>query len=347
MHDLTCGPLACFSRGASLSSPDGGILGQRSNRRPPWKDAPTWMRLIMDENDPLASGTPEEPFEPRIVEATPVPEYGGYVGDATPPIGVVTPDQLGTAPTEAIPVVAPGVAPTAVPPTTVSPAAYAPAAPMYRPVDPPPPGQNPAWPYFIAVIALLAGGLVGYLIAIAIDDDEAAPAATAPITSEVLVTDPNTEAVIADLQAQIADLTAAQEDSADQIAELETALADMTAERDALAAEIADAEGSGTDQQADLDAANEQIAVLEDQLATALTDLESANESVAEAEAALQTAVTERDAATDALEALNLIPNPNFGKWPGHEGSYRCDGQWLDTDRTADRIRDCCPRHRA
>ncbi len=279
----------------------------------------------MDENDHLDSPTPEsptpdgvEPFEPRIVEATPVPEYGEHVTDVTPPLGAATPGVHANAPTEAIPVVE-RVVPPVVAPTTVSPAAYAPAAPMVRPVEPPYPERNQGWPYFLAAVALLAGGLVGYLIAIAMDDDDTP--ATAPATTVALVVDSlpgadaDTEAIIEDLQAQIAALTAAQGDAAgltDQITDLETALADMTAERDALAAEIADADNSGSDQQADLDAANQQIAVLEAQLATSLEDLEAANEDVAEAEAALATAVNERDAATATLEDLNLIPNPNY-----------------------------------
>jgi hypothetical protein len=278
----------------------------------------------MDENDRSDSpqpATPDgvEPFEPNIVEATPVPEY---IGDATPPLGAAAPGAYANAPTEAIPVVE-RVVPPVVAPTTVSPAAYAPAAPVVLPHEPPYPERNPGWPYFLAFVALLAGGLVGYLIAIAMDDDEAAPAATVPVTTQVLVTEPgddaDTDAIIDDLQAQVLALTAAQEDAAaltDQITDLETALADMTAERDALAAEIEDADSSGTDQQADLDAANEQIAVLEAQLATAIADLETANENAAEAESALATAESERDAATAALEDLNVIQNPNFVNGP-------------------------------
>jgi hypothetical protein len=281
----------------------------------------------MDENDRFDSSTPKsatpddvEPFEPKIVEATPVPEY---IGDATPPLGATTPDAYANAPTEAIPVVE-RVVPPVVAPTAVSPAAYAPAAPVVVPHEPPYPERNPGWPYFLAFVALLAGGLVGYLIAIAMDDDdEAGPVATVPVTTQVLVTEPgddaDTDAIIDDLQAQVLALTAAQEDAAgltDQITDLEAALADMTAERDALAAEIENSDSSGTDQQAALDAANEQIAVLEAQLATAIEDLETANENAAEAESALATAVGERDEAVAALEDLNVIPNPNFVNGP-------------------------------
>ena len=284
----------------------------------------------MDENDRFDSPNPGfptsdgvEPLEPKIVEATPVPEFGGPVGDATPPLGAVTPGVYATnAPTEAIPVVE-RVLPPVVAPTTVSPAAYAPAAPMVRPHEPPYPERNQGWPYFLAAVALLAGGLVGYLIAIAMEDDEAqpapAPATTALVVDTISGGDADTDAIIADLQAQIAALTAAQGDAAvitDQVTDLEAALADMTAERDALAAEIADAGVSGSDQQADLDDANQQVAVLEAQLATSLEDLEAANENAAQAESALATAVTERDAATSALEDLDLTPNPNYVNGP-------------------------------
>ena len=90
----------------------------------------------MDENDRFDSPDPRfptsdvDPLEPKIVEATPVPEYGGYVGDTTPPLGAVTPGVYATnAPTEAIPVVE-RVVPPVFAPTTVSPAAYAPWPPQ-------------------------------------------------------------------------------------------------------------------------------------------------------------------------------------------------------------------------
>lgn len=285
----------------------------------------------MNQNDDFAAHTPDrvdpvDPLtvDPLTVEAAPVPEYtSGYV---TPAV---------TAPTEAIPVVRRIVEP------AVAPVAYPPLATAYRRDERLGDDRNPAWPYFLAFVALLAGGLVGYLIAFASDEDETPPAATAPAgdTTEGLdilllrarengehltpseypqvdeITEIDNAAATRELQTQIDEFEAAQQDATaltEQAANLETALADMTAERDAIAAEVGDSAGAAGEQQVALDASDNQIAVLEDELATARADLDVANGSLTEAGASLQTAISERDAATDIVEALDIIPNPTY-----------------------------------
>ncbi|HUF99944.1 MAG TPA: hypothetical protein VMM60_17595 [Ilumatobacter sp.] len=307
-----------------------------------------------DQNDNVADPTERvDPDPPHIVEATPVPEYGSYgdtpatttlPGAATP--GAVIAGPGASAPTEAIPVVSPVVTPSITTPV------HPPVVPVYRDDDPLG-GRSPGWPYLLAFVALLAGGLVGYLIAVAADDDDPPPAAVAPAsdTTETLdlllertradgeyvtpseypprdeITEIDSAAAVGEFQteldelaaAQAADEGAAEEDAValtEQVEELETALADMTAERDALAEQIGDTDGAVTDQQAALDAANDQIADLEEQLTAAVADLETANANLAEAETARQTAVAERDTAVETVEALNVMPNPTYINGP-------------------------------
>ncbi len=294
----------------------------------------------MDQNDRFSSPTPDgvDPLDPRIVEATSVPEYVGdntVLASSLPGApGAVTPDPYANAATEAIPVVQPAV----------QAVAYTPVPPVYF-EEPFIDDRNPAWPYFVAVVALLVGGLVGFLIGAAGDEDETPPVATAPAgdTTETLdillartkengeyltpseypqldeITEIDNAAATRDLQGQVEMLTAAQEQAAgltDQVTNLETALAEMTAERDALAAQPGDSDGAATDQQSDLDAANDRIATLESELDAARTDLEAANEKVTQTEATLQTAISERDAANATIDELNIIPNPNYISGP-------------------------------
>jgi hypothetical protein len=273
----------------------------------------------MDQNGHLASPTPAgvDPLDPRVVAATPVPEY-------------MTPDPYANVATEAIRVVQPAV----------QPVAYAPVPPVYTLEEPFIDDPHPVWPYFVAVIALLAGGLVGFLIGAAGDNNETPPPAAAPAgdTTETLdllltrtredgeyltpseypqldeITEIDNAAATRDLQGQVELLTAAQEQAAgltDQVTNLETALTEMTAERDALAVQAGD-----SNQQSDLDAANDRIATLESELDTARTDLEAANKKVTQTEAALQTAISERDAANATIDELNIIPNPSYINGP-------------------------------
>jgi len=300
----------------------------------------------MDQNDrnefeppPPPAGT--EPDDIRIVEATAVPEYTGADTPAagTPAVDPMAapPEPRTVEPTRAFPVVQPGVP--APPPVAHVPVAEAPVAQLHT-GEPFVEDRQPAWPYVAAVVALLLGGLIGFLIAGSDDDDEVPPDASAPsadigTTLDMLLTRTRTDgefrtpsefpqldeivaidnaAATRELQEQIDVLTAAQEESAglaEQVATLETELATVTAERDELAAQ-AEETGDDGDLQADLDEANARIETLEAELGTARTDLTTANEAVADAEAALQTAIEERDAANATIAELNIVPNPDY-----------------------------------
>ncbi len=278
----------------------------------------------MDQNGHLASPTPAgvDPLDPRIVAATSVPEY-------------VTPDPYANVATEAVRVVQPAV----------QPVTYTTVPPVHTFEEPFSDDPLPVWPYFVAVLALLAGGLVGFLLGAAGDNNDTPPPAAAPAgdTTETLdllltrtredgeyltpseypqldeITKIDNAAATRDLQGQVELLTAAQEQAAgltDQVTFLETALAEMTAERDALAAQAGDSDGAATDQQSNLDAANDRIATLESELDTARTDLEAANKKVTQTEAALQTTISERDAANATIDELNIVPNPSYINGP-------------------------------
>ena len=261
-----------------------------------------------------------------------------HIHEATVPPVLDGPPVFGGAP-----VTEPVVEPTAVLPVQpVAPVRA--AAPALTPVDPLyaerryiAPERKAAWPYVLPVFALLAGGLGGFLLGAALDDDEqtvAPPAASADgtdldATLDALlertrtdgeyrtpsehpqldeITEIDTAAATAELQNQVAVLTAAQEEAAgltDQVALLETSLADLTTERDELAAQLAETGATDTDTQAQLDAANDQIATLESDLATARTELEAANEALATAQADLA-------AATERLDELNVVELANY-----------------------------------
>ncbi len=200
--------------------------------------------------------------------------------------------------------------------------------------------ERAAWPYVLALFALLAGGLAGYLIGAALDDDDddtvvAPPASVVGDGSDVAatldmllartqadgeyrtpseypqldqITEIDSAAATAALEEQLATLTGAEGESAElanQVATLETALNDVTEERDALAAQLAETGEADGDQQAQLDALNEQIATLETDLATARTDLEAAN-------TAAQQARDDLAEATAQIESLDLVTAPNY-----------------------------------
>ena len=219
--------------------------------------------------------------------------------------------------------------------------AVAPLTPTIEPVYPPGPygrEERAAWPYVLALFALLAGGLGGYLIGAALDDDDD-PDVVAPVGSVVgddtdvnatldmllartqadgeyrtpseypqldQITEIDSAAARAPLEEQIAALSEAEGDVgelANQVATLEAALNDVTAERDELAAQLG--ESSDPDAQAQLDTANQQIATLEADLSAARTDLEAAN-------AAAQQARNDLAEATAQLESLQLLVAPDY-----------------------------------
>lgn len=201
-----------------------------------------------------------------------------------------------------------------------------------------------AWAVVAAFVGLLVGGLAGFLIARALDDDDDQAVIGEP-TGTVVVTVPtdadvaatldgllqrtradgqyrtpsefpqldeivaiDRAAATADLQNQVALLTEAQEQGTDlaaRVTELERQLADMTAERDQLAAQLEQEGDTDAGTQAELDAANQQVAALETELATARTQLETVN-------ADLQQARADRDAAVAELAALDVTPAPDY-----------------------------------
>ncbi len=215
---------------------------------------------------------------------------------------------------------------------TIQPAAYGPDDPLYHDPRLIAERRQPAWPYLAAVLALIMGGVIGFLIGAAGDDDETVPVAPAAEGSDVdttfdrlltrtqadgeykspseypqldEITAIDTAAATADLENQVVTLTAAQEEAAGQVAALETAVTDITAERDALAAELNESGGTNTDTQADLDAANEQIVTLTSERDTARTQLDEANAALAATQADLE-------AANATLAELNLMPVPDY-----------------------------------
>lgn len=211
--------------------------------------------------------------------------------------------------------------------------------PMYDPRLAVAAQRREAWPYVLAVVALLLGGLGGFLLGAALDDDDetvrtAEPPATVPDGSDVAatldmllertradgeyrtpseypqldeITEIDNAAATAALEQQLAALAEAEGDVAglaQQVAALETALAEVTAERDALATAAESGDGDA-ELQAQLDAANARITTLEADLTTARSQLDTAT-------ADLQTARTERDAAVAELDALGVVPVPDY-----------------------------------
>jgi hypothetical protein len=306
------------SRALLAAHPEGHIMGQ-------------------DELDPSATPTPGPPDDAsplRIVEATTPPGFPDVPVSPAVDAGYSDPTLIQPVTTDAT---ARTIAPVAevAEVRTVRPVAYAPVEPL--PTEPRfiADERNPAWLYIIAVLALVVGGLAGYLIGAASDDEQAAPS-TVPAdgsdvnsTFDMLLTRTRTDgeykspseypqldeitaidaaAATADLENQVAMLTVAQEEAAgltDQVALLETALADVTAERDELTAQLGESGGTNTDTQVELDAANEQIATLTSDLEAARTELDAAN-------AALETAETDLAAANAALAQLNVMEVPSY-----------------------------------
>ena len=307
-----------------------GYINLRLSFAAPWKD------IIMEPNerlDPITEPTPTElvqdPTQLHIVEATQPPMFADV--PTAPIVADVASDPTTVLPVQAVPVQA------------VQPVAYAPIQPVYteeRFIQPEP---RPAWPFIAAVVALLLGGLAGYLIGSA-GDDEATPAvstsssvAPAPASGDVAstfdmllertrgdgeyrspseypqldeITAIDNAAATKNLETQVAQLTLAQEEAkglTDQVAVLEVAVADLTAERDALAAQVASDGGTSTDIQTQLDEANAEIATLTSDLAAARGELDTAN-------ATLKTAQSDLAAAKAAYDALEVMPAPDYVK---------------------------------
>lgn len=287
--------------------------------------------------------TPTNPARPRVPAAETQPLH---IREATEP--PVYPDEpvVGVDPTTRIPTQP--VAPAApVRPPAAVPVATAPVDPAYERLRHLEEQRRGAAVVFAAVLGLLVGGVIGFFIgrAVAEDDQDVlvspTPGSTVPANADINTTlelllqrtradgeyrtpseYPQLDEIVtidraaatAELQEQVALLTAAQDDEGvltARVAELETALATVTAERDSLAAQQNGATDDGASQ-AELDAANAQIQTLEAELATARTDLETARTDLATATANAEAAQTELDAANAQLAELNVIPAPDY-----------------------------------
>lgn len=188
---------------------------------------------------------------------------------------------------------------------TMQPVAPVTAGPMF--VD----ERRPAWPYLLALLALLVGGLVGFLIGNSRRDDTTAlTSSTVPVGSTVDSTVGST-ATVADLQNQVALLTAAQTKAAQDLTDAQTALIQTQAERDALAAQVGTAGGTSTGLQADLDASKAQVAKLQ-------TDVSAATASLTQTQALLKTVQGQ-------LDALHPTPLGNYVN--GSIGKVQADAQ--------------------
>lgn len=290
-----------------------------------------------DHRDPDATpSTPPRPPDAPTTPPAPATEPL-HIREATPPPVYVDPADP-VAPTTALPaerVVGRPTTPVVPPAVPVDPL----ADPRYERQRYLEDQRRGATAVFVGVLALLIGGVVGFLIARAVDDDD--EVASPPVASGPAITEDvdgtldllleraradgeyrtpseypqldeilaiQTAAVTADLQRQLDALAAGQEGAADlaaRVSELEGQLATVTAERDQLATELETAGGDDAGRQAELDAANARIATLESDLATAVAERDGA---VTE----LQQAQAERDAAVAELEALGVTPVADY-----------------------------------
>lgn len=161
--------------------------------------------------------------------------------------------------------------------------------------------RRAAWPYVVAVLALIVGGLVGFLIGDGRDAETTTlTSSTAPLDSTL-----DSTPTVTDLQNQVALLTAAQTTAARDIADAQASLAQAQAERDALAAQVGTAGGTTTGLQAELDANKAQVVKLQ-------ADLDTATASLTQTEASLKTVQGRLDAANATLAALHPAPLGNY-----------------------------------
>lgn len=196
-------------------------------------------------------------------------------------------------------------------PTQVIPAvSYQPVGPRIQQVAPGPmfvDERRPVWPYFAALLALMVGGVIGFLVGNSRHDETSLTSSTVPIESTV-----GSAPTATDLQRQVDLLTAAQAKSAQDLAALQTTLTQTQAERDTLAAQVGTAGGTATGLQAQLDAANAQVTKLQTDLKTATTQLDTANASLAQTQASLKTVQGQLDSANATLAALHPTPLANY-----------------------------------
>ena len=193
--------------------------------------------------------------------------------------------------------------------------------PMVQPVVPVATGpmyvddRRQAWPYIVAVLALIVGGLIGFLIG---DGRHPNTTTLTSNTQPLGSTVDSTATSAADLQNQVALLTAAQAQAAKDLAAAQAAQAQAQAERDALAAQVGTAGGATTGLQADLDASKAQVAKLQ-------TELDAANASLTQTQASLKTLQGQFDTANATLTALHPTPLANYVN--GDISKVRADAQ--------------------
>lgn len=270
-----------------LPAPGAGYSGSVGDR-----SASQLQEANMPE-DPILQPGVGEPI--HIVPAAPV----GTVGQVDP-TGYMTAD---TEPTQVMPATTYRAVST--PTHAVVP------APAMVPVDTGPvlvDRRPPAWPYFIALFALIAGGVVGFLLGNAREDQTT----TQPSSSQPIETTVDNAPTVSDLQNQVDLLTADQSNAQEQLAALQASLTQAESERDALAAQVGEAGGTSTDLQADLDASEAEVAKLQADVATVTGQLDTANASLAQSQASLETVQDQFDAANATLTALDPTPLPNY-----------------------------------
>jgi PASTA domain len=161
--------------------------------------------------------------------------------------------------------------------------------------------RRPVWPYFVALLALIAGGVIGFLIGDARDDETS----TQPGISQPFDTTAGSTPTAGDLQAQVDLLTAAQKKAEAELAALQASLTRAESERDALAAQVGDTDGTTPDPQAELAASKAEVARLQGDILNVTGQLDTAN-------ASLKTLQGQLDAANVTLAALHSIPLPNY-----------------------------------
>jgi prefoldin subunit 5 len=173
-----------------------------------------------------------------------------------------------------------------------------------------------AWPYLVAVLTLLLGGLIGFLIGNGRDTaTTGVTSSTQPIGSTPGST-ATPDATVEDLQNQVALLTAAQTKAAQDLADMQATLTETQAERDTLAAQVGSAGGTTTGLQADLDATKAQVVKLEGDVKAATAQLDAANASLTQAQAQVKTLQGQLDAANATLTALHPTPLGNYVNGP-------------------------------
>jgi PASTA domain len=232
-------------------------------------------------------------------------------------------DPGGVEPIHVVPATAPVEPVSAYEPTRVVP--QVPVQPTFAPIAQPvvavPAGptyvddRRRAWPYLIAVMALMLGGLVGFLIGNSQNDETSLTSSTQPIDSTPGST-VTSDATVEDLQNQVDLLTAAQTKAAQDLADAQATLAETEAERDALAAQAGSAGGTTSGLQAQLDASTAQVAKLQGDLTTVTAQRDAANASLTQTQAQLKTAQGQLDAANATLAELHPAPIGNYVNGP-------------------------------